>query len=87
VMATCGVRPIFISCKTGTVQTEALNELAILRDRFGSKVAKAAIITCERGGKSAASTRHRAQELDIDVIDLDDLQSGGIRACLRTLAK
>lgn len=34
VMATCGVRPIFISCKTCDVKTEALNELAILRDRF-----------------------------------------------------
>ena len=87
VMATRGVRPIFISCKTGTVQTEALNELAILRDRFGSKVARAAIVTCERGGKSALSMRHRAQELEIDVIDLDDLQRGNIGACLKALTR
>ena len=87
VMATCGVRPVFISCKTGTVQTEALNELAILRDRFGSKVARAAIVTCERGGRSASSTRHRAQELDIDVIDLDDLQRGSLKECLKLLTK
>lgn len=87
VMATRGVKPIFISCKTGTVQTEALNELAILRDRFGSKVAKAAIVTCERGGRSAASTRRRAQELGINVIDLNDLQHGNLRDCLKMLAK
>ena len=87
VVATRGVKPVFISCKTGTVQTEALNELAILRDRFGSKVARAAIVTCERGGKSASSTRHRAQELGIDVIDLFDLQRGQLVDCLKTLAK
>lgn len=86
VMTTRGVRPFFISCKTGSVQTEALNELAILRDRFGSKVARAAIVTCERGG-SSASMRRRAQELGIDVIDLNDLQSGNIKACLKTLIR
>lgn len=86
VMTTRGVRPFFISCKTGSVQTEALNELAILRDRFGSKVARAAIVTCERGG-SSASMRHRAQELGIDVIDLNDLQSGNIQQCLKALVR
>ncbi|MBR5231743.1 MAG: DUF1887 family protein [Clostridia bacterium] len=86
VMTTRGVRPFFISCKTGAVQTEALNELAILRDRFGSKVARAAIVTCERGSGSA-SMRRRAQELGIDVIDLNDLQSGAIGACLKALVR
>lgn len=70
VMATSGVKPIFISCKTCDVKTEALNELAILRDRFGGQVARAAIVTAERG---RGPMRHRAQELNIDVIDLDDL--------------
>ena len=86
VMCTRGVSTYFISCKTGSVQTEALNELAILRDRFGSKVARAAIVTCERGG-SSASMRSRARELEIDVIDLNDLQSGHIKACLKSLAR
>lgn len=86
VMCTRGVSTYFISCKTGSVQTEALNELAILRDRFGSKVARAAIVTCERGG-SSASMRNRARELEIDVIDLNDLQSGNIAACLKALTR
>lgn len=72
VMATSGVRPVFISCKTCDVKTEALNELAILRDRFGGQVASAAIVTAERG---RAPMRHRAMELGIDVIDLEDLSS------------
>ncbi|MBQ9197258.1 MAG: DUF1887 family protein [Clostridia bacterium] len=70
VMATCGVLPVFISCKTCDVKTEALNELAILRDRFGGQGARAAIVTAERG---RGPMRHRAMELGIDVIDLDDL--------------
>ena len=45
VMATRGVVPLFISCKVSDVKTEALNELAILRDRFGGKGAKAVIVS------------------------------------------
>ena len=70
VMCTRGITPVFISCKTCDVKTEALNELAILRDRFGGKIAKAAIVTAEKGG---AAMRNRAAELGIDVFDLDDL--------------
>ena len=50
--------------------TEALNELAILRDRFGGQAAKAAIVTSQR---CRSITRHRAAKLHIDVIELDDL--------------
>ena len=73
VMCARGVTPVFISCKTGAVQTEALNELAILRDRFGSNMAKAAIVTADRGG---GAMRNRASELGIAVIDINDLLAG-----------
>ena len=43
VMAARGVIPLVLSCKACDIKTEALNELAILRDRFGGKGAKAAI--------------------------------------------
>ena len=72
VMCTRGITPVFISCKICDVKTEALNELAILRDRFGGKIAKAAIVTAEKGG---AAMRNRASELGIDVFDLDDLNN------------
>ena len=75
VMAMQGILPAFISCKTCEASTEALNELAILRDRFGGKGAKAAIVTAKN---CSAITRHRASELAIDVIDLDDLKAGRI---------
>ena len=71
VMAMQGIFPTFISCKTCSIETEALNELAILRDRFGGEAARAVIVTTQR---CQSITRHRAAELNIDVIDLDDLK-------------
>lgn len=75
VMTMHGIFPAFISCKTCAVTTEALNELAILRDRFGGEAAKAVIVTTQR---CKNITRHRASELNIEVIDLDDLKNGSI---------
>ncbi len=84
VMCTRGITPVFISCKTCDVKTEALNELAVLRDRFGGKIARAAIVTAEKGG---AAMRNRASELGIDVIDLNDLSYGRIPERLRRLMR
>lgn len=84
VMCTKGVTPVFISCKTCDVKTEALNELAVLRDRFGGQIAKAAIVTAERGG---TAMRNRASELGIMVIDLNDLLTGRIQQRLRILMR
>ena len=84
VMACRGVTPLFISCKTCDVRTEALNELAILRGRFGGGIARAAIVTAENG---SAIMRRRAAELDINVIDLKDLRAGTIKDHIRALLK
>ena len=81
VMCARGVVPLFISCKTCDVKTEALNELAILRDRFGGEMARAAIVTAERGN---ARMRNRAAELNIQVIDLSDLDSEKLRKRLKS---
>ncbi len=75
VMATKGIIPVFISCKTCDASTEALNELSVLRDRFGGEISRAVIVTAER---CRAITRHRASELGIEVIDLEDLRSGNV---------
>ncbi len=60
---------MFISCKTCDIKTEALNELAILRDRFGAPTARALIITSDVSSHDRAAMRRRASELDIAVID------------------
>ena len=84
VMCTRGITPVFISCKTCDAKTEALNELAILRDRFGGRIARAAIVTAEKGG---IAMRNRASELGIAVIDLNDLLSGRTEKRIRSLVK
>ena len=84
VMATRGVVPLFISCKVSDIKTEALNELAILRDRFGGKGAKAAIVST---GRCNAAARHRAAQLGIAVIDRDELETGELAYRLKVIMK
>ena len=84
VMATRGVVPLFISCKVSDIKTEALNELAILRDRFGGKGAKAAIVSA---GRCNAASRHRAAQLGIAVIDRDELENGQLSHRLKVIMK
>ena len=84
VMCCRGVVPLFISCKTCDVKTEALNELAVLRDRFGGEMARAAIVTAERGN---ARMRNRAAELNIQVIELSDLAADKLCARLKSCMK
>ena len=80
VMCCRGVVPLFISCKTCDVKTEALNELAVLRDRFGGEMARAVIVTAERG---SARMRNRASELNIQVVELSDLSPDRLQRRLR----
>ena len=84
VMCTRGITPVFISCKTCMIRTEALNELAILRGRFGGEIARAAIVTAE---PASAAVRNRAAELNIRVIDLRDLENGRIKQSIRSLMR
>ena len=73
VVAVQGVRPLFISCKTSDIRTEALNELAVLRDRFGGRSSRAIIVTSAPANRNRALMRMRAAELNIEVIELGDL--------------
>ena len=84
VMAARGVIPLFLSCKACDIKTEALNELAILRDRFGGKGAKAVIVTTE---SCNAAARHRAAQLGIAVIDLAELKTGQLVHRLKVIMK
>lgn len=73
VMTVRGIQPTFISCKTNEIKTEALNELAILRDRFGGKGSRAMIVTSAPATRSRAVMRMRAEELGIEVVEWEDL--------------
>ena len=73
VVAVRGIQPVFISCKTCEIRTEALNELAILRDRFGGKGSRAIIATSSPATRSRSPMRRRAAELGIEVVEWNDL--------------
>lgn len=75
VVAVKGILPVFISCKTCAASTEALNELAILRDRFGGPMSHAVLATAQ---PCRAVTRHRAAELGIEIFDWEDLKDGNV---------
>ena len=74
VMAVQGIQPVLISCKTCEIHTEALNELAILRDRFGGKFSRAIIATSASATKNREPMRRRADKLGIEVVEWDDLR-------------
>lgn len=73
VVASKDVIPLFISCKACEVRTEAINELSVLAERFGGRGAKAAIATTKYCNGAA---RHRAAQLGISIIDMEEMQSG-----------
>ena len=84
VMAVRGTQPVFISCKTCEIRTEALNELAILRDRFGGKGSRAIIVTSASATRSRSPMRRRAAELDIEVIEWSDLKLDKLKRRLQS---
>lgn len=83
VMAVQGIRPVFISCKACEVHTEALNELAVLRDRFGGKNARAMLVTSGMTARTRASTRMRAAKLGIELIEWENISLDRLISCLR----
>ena len=83
VVAVRGVQPVFISCKTSDIRTESLNELAVLRDRFGGKGSRAIIVTSAPATRNRALMRMRAAELNIEVIELNDLDKNRLVKRLR----
>ena len=83
VMAVQGIQPVFISCKTCEIHTDALNELAILRDRFGGKFARAILVTSGMTGKTREPVRRRADKLGIELVEWEDVSLESLTNRLR----
>lgn len=83
VMAIQGIRPVFISCKTSEIHTEALNELSILRLRFGGYYSRAILVTSGVASKNRAAMRNRAAKLGIELIEWEDLKLDRLISRLR----
>ena len=85
VMACRGAKSVFISCKTGPVSVEAVNEINILCSHFGGRYAKAVIVTATSMSRDNLCTYKRAAELDIQIIELEDLLAGDLEQILCSL--
>ncbi|GEM_PF-599607 len=68
-----GIRPIFISCKSGIPPAVALSEIKLLSQKFGGETAKTVLVTAANPSSQNPSIYKRAMELDIFMIELDDL--------------
>ena len=84
VTAVKGIMPVFISCKTCAIDTDALNELAILKNRFGGEMARAIIVSTEN---CRSITRARAAALGISVIDLEDIKAEELSRQIKELTE
>lgn len=87
VIATAGVGRIFISCKTAIPDNAALNEIAVLAERFGGRYAIPVMATMCDLKQEAPAILHRAMEMGISVIDADDLSPKTLTKKLETLRR
>lgn len=85
VMATKGAFVYFISCKSGPVSVEAVNEISVLCSHFGGEYARAVLVTATKMSQDNICIYKRAAELGVRVIELKDLISGNLEQILTTL--
>lgn len=86
-IAAAGIGRMFISCKTGVPDNDALNEIHTIARRFGGKYSIPVIATmCDLKSEAPAVFR-RAVEMGIAVLDADDLYKDTLKQRLRTLCR
>ena len=82
VILTYGITPVFISCKSGTPTTTALNELETLTRLFGGKYARGILVTLSDAEDISLAVSQRAADMGIRIIQHANFKDGGIVRCL-----
>ena len=88
VIAMCGLIPVFISCKNGTVDTGELYKLNTVAQIFGQHYGKKVLIASDLdlSGDNARYIEARADDMDIKIVtDLDSLSMDELDCVLRSL--
>lgn len=70
VTATAGMGMLFVSCKTCAPDVEAVAELNVLSDRFGSAHTAAVLVSMPKGNERLDNIHARCEEMDVHLIDL-----------------
>ena len=74
VCACSGLGQLFCSCKTSTPDPYMLNEIAVMTRRFGTAYATPVLATVCDMKKDATAAYWRAQQMGIELIDINDLE-------------
>ncbi len=75
VMAVKGAVPLFISCKSGTPNVTALNEIKTLASQFGGKHSKAVLVTMSDVKEKDRYFAQRAEDMGIILMGRNELLS------------
>ena len=87
ILLTKGPTPVFISCKTGVPNTQALNELDVLRERYGGYWAKGVLATMSHLSQVNPAVYRRAADMGIYVLQEEDLTGEGLPEKLLRIAQ
>lgn len=87
VVASAGVGQLFCSCKTSTPDPYMLNEIEVMTERFGTRYATPVLATVCDMKKEATSAYYRAEQMGVELIDLNDLEKDRLMDRLKTLRK
>ena len=82
-----GIGQVFISCKTGNFDMAALNEIAQVTRRFGSRYSVPVLATTRQLSRNFPALYYRAMAMGIDVIEADDLPWENLELQLQALAR
>lgn len=85
-----GQTPVFISCKNGVVQKEALYELEAVADKFGGEHAKKVLISTytNKNQKARSFILQRARDMNIEIIEgIDKMSREELTKALRIRAR
>ncbi len=87
VMLTRGVVPVFISCKSGTPNVTALNEIKTLATQFGGVYARPVLVTMANIRTGDRYLMQRAKDMGVEIIDRDELLYDRLSKRLYKLSK
>lgn len=83
VLLMCGIRPVFISCKTSVPTTENLNEIELYAKKLGGSQAVAMLVTTTDVKKQEPIVYYRARELGVILVQREVLlKENGLLQCL-----
>lgn len=85
VLAAKGSRLFLFSCKTGALSAAALNELAVLVQRFGGDSARGVLATTAWRRDVPRALAMRAEAMGLRFMTRDDLEKGAVDEWLRRL--